>query len=208
MIAVSLVPRLGFTKDDRLAFYKAAERFIFINFRMAMYQSSYQSSNFYRITRKVYTGETKLADVTNDINAITDENAKDAVRVFLTRMNRRFISADGFYSWRDLRYFLYEYEYSLASKYKLEKLSWALLTKVVKDKITVEHILPQTPTKLYWRNHFRQFNEAEIKLLSASLGNMLPLSQSINSGLQNDSFDEKKARGYANGCHCEVEISK
>ena len=60
---------------------------------------------------------------------------------FPTRMNRRFISADGFYSWRDLRYFLYEYEYSLATKYKLEKLSWALLTKVVKDRITVEHIL-------------------------------------------------------------------
>ena len=26
--------------------------------------------------------------------------------------------------------------------------------------------------------------------------------------MQNDSFDEKKARGYANGCHCEVEIYK
>lgn len=149
-----------------------------------------------------------LKEVTEDLNTTTDRNATDAVRVYLTRMNRRFISADGFYSWRDLRYFLYEYEYSLATKYKLEKLSWALLTKVVKDRITVEHILPQTPTKLYWRNNFRQFNDAEIKTLSASLGNMLPLSQSINSSLQNDSFDDKKARGYINGCHCEIEISK
>ena len=105
-------------------------------------------------------------------------------------------------------YFLYEYEYSLATKYKLEKLSWALLNKVVKDKITIEHILPQTPTKLYWRNAFRQFTPEEIKTLSASLGNMLPLSQSINSSLQNDSFDDKKARGYVNGCHCEIEVSK
>lgn len=96
----------------------------------------------------------------------------------------------------------------MASKYKLDKLSWADLTKVVKDKITVEHILPQTPTKLYWRNNFRQFTPEEIKTLSASLGNMLPLSQSINSKLQNDSFDDKKARGYSNGCHCEIEISK
>ena len=150
----------------------------------------------------------KLGEVTENLNATTDANVIDAVRVYLTRMNRRFISADGFYSWRDLRYFLYEYEYSLATKYKLEKLSWALLTKVVKDRITVEHILPQAPTKLYWRNNFRQFNEKEIKLLSSSLGNMLPLSQSINSSLQNDSFDDKKARGYANGCHSEVEVSK
>lgn len=208
MIAASLIPRLGYSKEDRVALFKAAERFIFINFRMAMYQSSYKSSDYYRKTREVYTGSMTLSEVTDDLNTATDVNAKDAVRVFLTRMNRRFISADGFYSWRDLRYFLYEYEYSLATKYKLEKLSWALLTKVVKDRITVEHILPQTPTKLYWRNNFRQFNDAEIKFLSSSLGNMLPLSQSINSSLQNDSFDDKKARGYANGCHCEVEIFK
>ena len=208
IVAVSLIPRLGYSKDERITFYKAVERFIFITFRMGMYQSSYKSSDYYRKTREVYIGNMSLSDVTEDLTNTTNENAEDAVRVFVTRMNKRFISQEGFYSWRELRYFLYEYEYSLASKYKLDKLSWAVLTKVVKDKITVEHILPQTPTKLYWRNNFRQFTPEEIKTLSASLGNMLPLSQSINSKLQNDGFDDKKARGYSNGCHCEVEISK
>lgn len=208
LIAVSLMPKLGCSKEERLSFYKAVERFIFINFRMAMYQSSYKSSDYYRKAREIYMGNINLSEVTDDLNSTTDWNAKDAIRVFVTRMNRRFMSADGFYSWRDLRYFLYEYEYTLATKYKLEKLSWAVLTKVVKDRITIEHILPQTPKKLYWRNSFRQFNQDEIKLLSSSLGNLLPLSQSINSKLQNDGFDEKKARGYENGCHCEVEISK
>ena len=208
IVAVSLIPRLEYSKYERIAFYKAVERFIFITFRMAMYQSSYKSSDYYRKTHKVYMENMSLSDVTEDLINTTNENAADAVRVFVTRMNKRFISQDGFYSWRELRYFLYEYEYSLASKYKLDKLSWADLTKVVKDKITVEHILPQTPTKLYWRNNFRQFTPEEIKTLSASLGNMLPLSQSINSKLQNDSFDDKKARGYSNGCHCEIEISK
>ena len=208
IVAVSLIPKLGYSKDERIAFYKAVERFIFIAFRMAMYQSSFKSSEYYRKTREVYMGNMSLSYVTEDLINTTNENRDDAVRVFVTRMNKRFISQDGFYSWRELRYFLYEYEYSLASQYKLDKLSWADLTKVVKDKITVEHILPQTPTKLYWRNNFRQFTQEEIKTLSASLGNMLPLSQSINSKLQNDSFDDKKARGYSNGCHCEVEISK
>lgn len=208
IVAVSLIPRLEYSKYERIAFYKAVERFIFITFRMAMYQSSYKSSDYYRKTHEVYMENMSLSDVTEDLINTTNENAADAVRVFVTRMNKRFISQDGFYSWRELRYFLYEYEYSLASKYKLDKLSWADLTKVVKDKITVEHILPQTPTKLYWRNNFRQFTPEEIKTLSASLGNMLPLSQSINSKLQNDSFDDKKVRGYSNGCHCEIEISK
>lgn len=208
IVAVSLIPRLEYSKDERIAFYKAVERFIFITFRMGRSQSTYKSSDYYRKTREVYMGNMSLSDVAEDLTNTTNENAADAVRVFITKMNKRFISQDGFYSWRELRYFLYEYEYSLASKYKLDKLSWADLTKVVKDKITVEHILPQTPTKLYWRNNFRQFTPEEIKTLSASLGNMLPLSQSINSKLQNDGFDDKKARGYSNGCHCEVEISK
>ena len=208
IVAVSLIPRLEYSKYERIAFYKAVERFIFITFRMGRSQSTYKSSDYYRKTREVYMGNMSLSDVAEDLTNTTNENAADAVRVFITKMNKRFISQDGFYSWRELRYFLYEYEYSLASKYKLDKLSWADLTKVVKDKITVEHILPQTPTKLYWRNNFRQFTPEEIKTLSASLGNMLPLSQSINSKLQNDSFDDKKARGYSNGCHCEIEISK
>lgn len=208
IVAVSLIPRLEYSKDERIAFYKAVERFIFITFRMGRSQSTYKSSDYYRKTREVYMGNMSLSDVAEDLTNTTNENTGDAVTVFVTKMNRQFISKDGFYSWRGLRYFLYEYEYSLASKYKLDKLSWADLTKVVKDKVTVEHILPQTPTKLYWRNNFRQFNPEEIKTLSASLGNMLPLSQSINSKLQNDGFDDKKARGYSNGCHCEVEISK
>ena len=208
IVAVSLIPRLEYSKDERIAFYKAVERFIFITFRMGRSQSTYKSSDYYRKTREVYMGNMSLSDVAEDLTNTTNENTGDAVTVFVTKMNRQFISKDGFYSWRGLRYFLYEYEYSLASKYKLDKLSWADLTKVVKDKVTVEHILPQTPTKLYWRNNFRQFNPEEIKTMSASLGNMLPLSQSINSKLQNDGFDDKKARGYSNGCHCEVEISK
>lgn len=42
---------------------------------------------------------------------------------------------------------------------------------------------------------------------------MLPLSQSINSSLQNDSFPDKKSpknnrHGYSNGSHSEIEVSQ
>ena len=46
------------------------------------------------------------------------------------------------------------------------------------------------------------------------MGNLLPLSQSVNSSLQNDSFEDKKTsktagrRGYENGSHSEIEVSK
>ena len=51
-------------------------------------------------------------------------------------------------------------------------------------------------------------------MLSGALGNLLPLSQSVNSALQNDSFEDKKhskttgRRGYENGSHSEIEVSK
>ena len=46
------------------------------------------------------------------------------------------------------------------------------------------------------------------------LSYLLPLSQSINSALQNDSFEDKKAsknggrRGYQNGSHSEIEVAQ
>lgn len=132
---------------------------------------------------------------------------------FITRIDRRFDSGDGFYGWRELRHFLYEYEYALATQNNLQKVDWNLFAKVEKDKVTVEHILPQTATKWYWRNQFRQYTDDEIKILSASLGNLLPLAQSINSSLQNDSFPDKKnptaagRRGYINGSHSEIEVA-
>ena len=51
-------------------------------------------------------------------------------------------------------------------------------------------------------------------MLSGAIGNLLPLSKSINSALQNDSFEDKKhsktsgRRGYENGSHSEIEVSK
>lgn len=36
-----------------------------------------------------------------------------------------------------------------------------MFTRVEKDKVTIEHILPQTPTKWYWRNTYRMFGERD-----------------------------------------------
>lgn len=207
MVAVSLIPDVGITGEKRIELYKAIERFIFINFRMAMYQSSYKSSEYYRITRELHRKEIDVSEIINDINITTDLNAPNAVKDFVTKMNRRFITEDGFYSWRDLKYFLYEYENSLEEKHQSKKLSWDTLTAVIKDKVSIEHILPQTPTDWYWRNQFRQFSAEEKRILASSLGNLLPLSLSINSSLQNFSFPEKKKRGYKTGCLSEIEIS-
>lgn len=214
LVVSALTPVAHGTAPERVALFKAIERFIFICFRMGMFQASYQSSTYYRKAKDVYYGSISVADIAEELNQSVSSDTESAVGLFVKRMDTRFSSGDGFYSWRDLRYMLYEYESFLSDKNKLRKVDWAMFTKVEKDKITIEHILPQTPSKWYWQNQFRMYNTQEIKTLSASLGNLLPLAHSINSGLQNDSFHDKKVasssgrRGYENGSHSEIEVAK
>lgn len=214
LVAASLTPDANATPEERVEFFRAAERFIFLSFRMAAFQSSYKSSDYYRKTRDVYKGELSLSEVTASLMETATSDMDYAIKNFMTRIDKRFSNGDGFYGWRDLRYLLFEYEYEKAEETGIEKLGWAPFTKVEKDKVSIEHILPQTPTKWYWKNQFRKYTEDEIKILSGSLGNLLPLSQSVNSALQNDSFADKKSsnsigrRGYEDGSHSEIEVSR
>lgn len=213
LVAAALATSRRTTPQDRVALFQAIERFLFLAFRVGGFNASYKSSDYYNKSREILNSDLALQTVTDDLTATVDKDLPALTVNFITRTGRRFESGEGFYGWRDLRYFLYEYEYDLATTYNLQKVDWNLFAKVEKDKVTIEHILPQTPTKWYWRNQFRQYSADEIKLLSASLGNLLPLAQSINSSLQNDSFPDKKnpsaagRRGYMNGSHSEIEVA-
>lgn len=199
---------------ERIALFEAIERFLFFCFRLGNYQATYWSSECNRAARSLYMGDISIIIVTKDIKDVVQRNIEYTIPNFITRIEKRFSSGDGFYGWSSLRYFLYEYEYALAEKLNAsKKISWEMFSKTEKDKVSIEHILPQTPTKRYWQNMFRQYSAEEKKILSGALGNLLPLSQSVNSSLQNDSFDEKKhmtngRRGYENGSHSEIEVSK
>jgi uncharacterized protein with ParB-like and HNH nuclease domain len=213
LVVVALASGTKSAPRDRIALFQAIERFIFLAFRVGGFNASYKSSDYYNKARDVLRGGLALETVSKDLNETISKDMPSLITNFMTRTRRRFNSGAGFYGWRDLRYFLYEYEYEKATNNNLQKVEWNLFAKVEKDKVTIEHILPQTPTKMYWRNQFRLYSEDEIKILSASLGNLLPLSQSINSSLQNDSFPDKKnpsaegRRGYVNGSHSEIEVA-
>ena len=214
LVVAVLATRGVTTPEERISLFQFIERFIFICFRVGGFQANYQSSVYYNRSRDVLTENASLGSISEDLDNTVNEVMDSAISSFIARTNRRFSSGEGFYSWRDLKYFLYEYESDMAVTNNLQKVDWNLFTKIEKDKVSIEHILPQTPTKWYWRNTFRQYNFDEIKLLSASLGNLLPLSQSINSSLQNDSFPDKKnpknknRRGYINGSHSEIEVAQ
>ena len=213
LVAISLSLKNEVGAEERVLLFKEIERFIFLCFRMAGFNSSYKSSYYYNKAREVLQRKISLNSVVHDLMETVDNDLSAVISNFIVKTNRRFESGLGFYGWRGLRYFLFEYESHLSIKNNIQKIDWQMFSKVEKDKITIEHILPQTPTKWYWRNQFRHFNEDEIEILSGSLGNLLPLAHSINSSLQNDSFPDKKnpsskRRGYINGSHSEIEVAR
>ena len=64
----------------------------------------------------------------------------------------------------------------------------------------------------------KEYKKSQRPYFQGTLGNLLPLSQSINSSLQNDCFEEKKKakyndkkekirQGYSDGSHSEIEVA-
>lgn len=203
------------SSEQRVLLFKTIEKFIFLSFRMARYQASYYSSQIYLYTHKLFKNKVSVGYIIQDIELKFQDNLNEAANTFITRTKGLFKNGDGFYSWWDLPYFLFEYELSLSEKTNVGKLTdWSNFVKNEKDKISIEHIFPQTPTRWYWKNQFRDYTASEKKALTSSLGNLLALAQSVNSALQNDEFDKKKngtdkrTRGYYNGSYSEMEVAK
>ncbi len=202
------------TTDERVELFKTVEKFIFLCFRLGKYNSNYESVSSYKFARDLYFKKIKIAKIIEYFQNGFNKNITGALDAFKSDMVQLFTNYDGFYSWYPRWYFLFEYEASLSEKRNIEKLNdWSSFTKSDKDKISIEHIFPQKPTAWYWRNAFRKYdNENERHRLANSLGNLLALSQSINSSLQNDEFELKKTpkegrSGYKKGSFSEQEVA-
>lgn len=209
-------------ESERISVYEAVERFIFLAFRLGRSNSNYRSSVFYGLARQLYRREigveTILEQIENDLSWCFREDGSYETQHFSAHMHKLFDSREGYYSWQELHYFLFEYEAFLAANRGGHKIVWDSFSKREKEKVSIEHIYPQTPEHRSWKENFPR-SKKEQKLLQNSLGNLLALSQSINSSLQNDPFEEKKRvkrgdggqvlrAGYANGSHSEIAVSE
>ena len=217
-LLVSSFLRDDITSIDRIKLFQEIERFIFIAFRMGRAYASYGSSQFSIASRKLRLGEMSVNDVVEDLNKLLEdwlspENGFETTS-FKAYLIRKFKQDKGYYGWNGLHYLLYEYEMMKVSKSGNQKIDWELFVKGNgKDIVTLEHIYPRDDSNEYWGARFSHFDKSKKACLSGSLGNLLPLSQSKNSSLQNDGFLEKKdpkngKSGYSTGSHSEIEVSK
>lgn len=205
------------------------ERFNFLIFKVTQRSSNTKNNHFYRLANMYYYnldywgyGPTKIAQVINDIDYLTDgydddENYQGWLDLgrFENYIKDKFTKNEGFYSWNGLRYFLYEYEVSLRDKAKGNtKVTWDDFNKRNKED-TIEHIYPQTPKSQSWKSAFKNCNKKEKSIFLHNLGNLLLLSQVKNSELQNNDFEFKKKHidkkgnevGFFNGSYSEIEVA-
>lgn len=213
---------------ERVTLFQAIERFIFITFRLSRAFSSYRNSEFYKAARQLRNGELSISDIIKHLNdrmeylfyspEVSNERYFYYIN-FKIFIEKKFKNGGaGFYDWNGLRYFLYEYEMEKVRQRGSQKIDWKLFVKSEKDKVSIEHIYPQTPTHKCWKEGFKEYKKSQHPYFRGSLGNLLPLSQSINSSLQNDCFEEKKKakyndrnekvrQGYSDGSHSEIEVA-
>ena len=213
------------SSTQRVELFKNIERFIFITFRLCQLKSNYSNSKFYISARELHFNNICIEDVINEIeNKLSfafDENNNFKINKFKEYIADKFrlYRREGFRNWNGLHYFLYEYELNLMKNRGQKKVDWYLFIKSERDKCTIEHILPQEMKEDYWKERFVKYNQDEILYLTGNLGNLLPLSGSINSSLQNYGFDSKKdiiyssdgliiRNGYKNGSYSEIDVSK
>ncbi|MAP55116.1 MAG: hypothetical protein CL605_09460 [Altibacter sp.] len=223
-LVMSLFASGRFNVDERIKLLKKIERFIFLNFRLSRSMSNYKSSYYYNATRELYKGSLKIETLIDSLDEHSNytfyENGDFYYSYFKDHITKKFSSNGiGYYAWNGLRYFLFEYEEYLKRHRNQPKISWKNFVRSTKDKVSIEHIYPQTPSNECWKPKFNDYSDYEINRFKGSLGNLLPLSASINSSLQNDCFKDKNVEkydkdgtlirnGYQNGSYSEQEVAK
>ncbi len=219
-LVMSSLANKRISSEERVRLFSAIERFIFIAFRLSHQRGNYRSSEFYNASRDLYYGNTDINTIIGTINerldfAFNDDSTYKSTSFYNFIADKfKYGARDGFYGWSALRYFLYEYEYSLLkqSRTSTQKIHWDKFVNE-KDTVSIEHILPQNPDNPCWLSVFGKYSTTEMTALTNTLGNLLALSQPKNSSLQNYCYKDKRAdknteRGYFNGSYSETKVAE
>lgn len=194
--------------SERLAMFKAIERFIFVNFVMRHYRSDKDQTIYYNFAGKLKDDAANFAAIKSDLNFAVEDELPGARKNFVDEINEKFRRGNGFYDWSYLRYVLAVREYELRKKNnRPDQLIFDAMSGYMDGYRTVEHIFPQTATD-YWNDVFKNFDAAQKHVLQNAFGNLLLLPQSDNSSLQNKPFEQKKAQDYISGSQSEIEVAK
>jgi hypothetical protein len=191
-------------EDKILEVLQLAEFYVFLVFIISKRRGDTGNSRFYKYANDFHKNKNidkLIVSIKNEL--YKDENTYRWVTInnFIDEINNLFKNYDGWYSWKYLNYFLYEYEiYLQKEKFKEEtqKVKWDDI-----NKDSIEHIYPETSNLECWKEIFKGKNKKYLH----SLGNLLLLSISKNASLGKKCFENKKKR-YKNGSYSEIEVAQ
>ncbi len=223
-LVMAALSNRALSAEKRVELFKAIERFLFLTMRLGKQYANYRNSAYYNFARDIYhnpsAADLAIAGLQSDMWPIIEH--REGTSILKTADFKSFLlkkfdarNVEGYYAWSALRYFLFEYEIERKGN-RGEKVTWKDFMSYEKDKVSIEHIYPQTPSLECWNQSFGKYDNFQQGCLSASLGNLLLLSRSINSRLQNDCYIDKKSKkdangvttrsGYSEGSYSELEV--
>jgi hypothetical protein len=194
-------------------FFTSLERHLFLRSLVSPPYYRYESMDLIELAMRFKTGGASLRDIVHTLRTKTDQIIPmiSTSELIPTAFHR------GYYAWRCIRYFLFEYEQELKRKAraKRDKLIWEEFAgeHYEEDYATIEHVYPQRPKSDEWKKQFSQFDQKQKTALRNSLGNLVALSRPKNSALGNRSFADKKkgtdeTSGYVAGSYSGIEVSQ
>lgn len=206
-----LLSKKDVSDELKILCLKKIERFIFLHYRLNNYAGTYKNSFFFNMAHDFYIQEVNIEEILKNVSEINylSENKVITSDGIFDKFDKKFKNSEGFYNWATLRYVLYEYErYLMGNGANVRLLPEDIFKVDEKDFYSIEHVYPQTPKDEEWVFNFRNHSNDEKKRLTNTLGNLLPLSKSVNSILQNKPFNEKKEKRFCDGSHNELEVSR
>ncbi len=179
------------SKADKIEFYSKLEKFVFINILLAQDKNdlSFLVTGAKELMNEVNNPKEKMDALIKSLDthalALNSDRVKKSIRIFKEYIDGK---ENYYYNWNGISYFLYEYNDSLSIP-NAAKIEWYKL-----NNTSIEHVLPQTPEREYWKVAFKDYigTDSERRIIN-SLGNLLLLSSGAeNSSLKNYSYPVKR----------------
>lgn len=166
---------------------KSIEAYIFLIFYVSFKRSNTGTYHFFSRASELYNGETSIDLIIEDVNlwiyGRKDFKGYFDISGFQSYLKDLFQqdSGNGYYDWKFLRYFLFEYD--------VHKKADSELPSVWTDLNSVQHIYPNDAIATCWKESFRNYTTRQKRILSGSLGNFILVNR---GGDSQSCFDEKK----------------
>lgn len=192
-------------REKLLELIVLTEAYVFLIFNVSARRSNTGTYHFNAMASQLYTGVLHIDEILSDIRLwIYGDNEVHGYfdeANFYSFLKDLFVrdTTNGYYDWKYLRYFLYEYEIYLNGNTE-NALEWNKLKNI-------HYIMPPKPILNCWKSKLKSYSNSERKYLSGSLGNFI-LSEKkyvedtelcfedLKETLKNGSNMEKSALSY------------